>query len=151
MQRSWGLLWLLALVFSAGCYTRTPPERPVPVGLRPGDAVRVDIWEEEDLTGEFLVDANGKVVFPMLGERDVRGIAATEWEAQPTTEYREYLENPSVRVTTLRRIPTLSSAPFSGASPLRRFHGRPLQGLPRDRADGELLPEAPRLGFRGER
>ena len=37
-----------------------PPERQ----LRPGDVIRLDIWREPDLSGEFLVDEAGVVVFP---------------------------------------------------------------------------------------
>jgi len=77
------------------------------VGLRPGDAVRVNIWQEPDLTGEYMVARNGRVVFPLLGEREVAGISPDEVEARLTAEYRTYLENPSVEVTVLRRVAIL--------------------------------------------
>jgi len=85
----------------------SPPGSAGEVGLRPGDAVRVDIWQEPDLTGEFLVAPEGTVVFPLLGERVVAGKAPAEVERQLASEYREYLENPSVKVTALRRISIL--------------------------------------------
>jgi protein involved in polysaccharide export with SLBB domain len=77
------------------------------LGLRPGDAVRVDIWQEPDLTGEFLVAPSGTAVFPLIGEKEVAGKAPAEVEAELAIEYREFLENPSVKVTALRRIAIL--------------------------------------------
>lgn len=102
------LLALLAL--SAGCAGPPPPSQPLPqgpVGLKPGDAIRVSIWQEPDLTGEFMVAQNGKVVFPLLGERDVLEMPLEEVESRLSADYREYLENPSVEVMVLRRIAIL--------------------------------------------
>jgi polysaccharide export outer membrane protein len=73
-------------------------------GLRPGDAVQVSIWQEADLSGEFHVDPEGKVVLPLLGERTVTGVSSSELERGLAEDYRAFLENPSVRVTVLRRI-----------------------------------------------
>ncbi|MDX1396146.1 MAG: polysaccharide biosynthesis/export family protein [Gemmatimonadota bacterium] len=75
--------------------------------LRPGDAVRVTVFQEPDLTGEYQVDQNGLVVFPLLGERDLVGVSADSVERLLTSEYRRYLEHPSIDVTALRRISIL--------------------------------------------
>ena len=106
--------WAAALALTA-CAGLPPPQTAAPahdaaavtVGLKPGDAVRVSIWQEPDLTGEFLVNRAGRVVFPLLGEREVAGISPEAVEAQLTAAYRTYLENPSVEVTVLRRIAIL--------------------------------------------
>jgi polysaccharide export outer membrane protein len=44
------------------------------------------------------------VVLPLLGERKVTGISLSNLERSLTEEYWAFLENPSVRVTVLRRI-----------------------------------------------
>jgi polysaccharide export outer membrane protein len=77
------------------------------VGLKSGDAVRVRIWQEPDLSGEFMVAQDGKVIFPLLGEKELAGHSPEEVQARLTADYREYLENPSVEVTVLRRIAIL--------------------------------------------
>ena len=108
------MAWAAVLALTA-CAGSPPPQAAAPandaaavtVGLKPGDAVRVSIWQEPDLTGEFLVNRAGRVVFPLLGEREVAGISPEAVEAQLTAEYRTYLENPSVEVTVLRRIAIL--------------------------------------------
>lgn len=84
-----------------------PPASPQLIGLKPGDAVRVRIWQEPDLSGEFMVDQNGIIIFPLLGERQIEGVSPEEVKSSLTADYREYLENPSVEVTVLRRIAIL--------------------------------------------
>ena len=73
MGRRSGFVLLIASMVSFGCVrpppraSMGPPAAARPVGLRPGDAVQVDVWQEPDLTGVFTVDLNGVVVFPLLG------------------------------------------------------------------------------------
>lgn len=72
--------------------------------LEPGDVIRLRIWREENMSGEFTVAAEGTVVFPRLGERSVTGMAPTALKAQLVEEYSRMLRTPSVEVTFLRRI-----------------------------------------------
>jgi len=92
-------------------------QRPDP-GLHPGDAVRVEVWREPDLTGEYTVDQNGVVVFPLIGERRVTGISGDSLERRLAKDYREYLESPSVNVTVLRRISILGQVHQPGLYPV---------------------------------
>jgi len=87
-------------------------------GLRPGDAIRVAVWQEPDLTGEYTVDQNGVVVFPLIGKRQVTGISADSLEQRLTADYLEYLESPSVDVTVLRRISILGEVRQPGLYPV---------------------------------
>jgi polysaccharide export outer membrane protein len=73
-------------------------------GLRPGDGVMVMVWREEDLSGTFVVDDRGIVTLPLIGERDVTGLETSEIRDRLLAAYREYLKNPSIEVTVLRRI-----------------------------------------------
>lgn len=77
------------------------------VTLLPGDVIRVQVWREEDLSGEFLVDEGGVVTLPLLGERRVSGIPMRQLRDQLIGEYREQLRNPSITIMPLRRISVL--------------------------------------------
>ena len=72
--------------------------------LLPGDVVEVQIWREEDLSGEFTVDEDGMVVLPLIGEKSVSGISPQDLRDQLSEDYAVYLQNPSVNVRLLRRI-----------------------------------------------
>ena len=72
--------------------------------LQPGDVVSIEVWREEDLTGEFLVDEKGDVVLPLLGVRHVAGMPVTQLRDSLIAEYRRELRNPSIIITPLRRV-----------------------------------------------
>lgn len=113
-------LFLAALL--AACSSSPPPATapssgPDP-GLRPGDVVRVAVWREEDLSGDFQVDDRGVVTLPLLGEREVIGMQGPELRDQLLEEYREYLQNPSITVTVLRRVNILGAVNEPGLYPV---------------------------------
>ncbi|MFO7589001.1 MAG: polysaccharide biosynthesis/export family protein [Gemmatimonadota bacterium] len=85
-----------------------------PPALQPGDAVRVRVWREGDLSGEFQVDQRGVVTLPLLGEREITGMHPDSLRDRLVVEYREYLQNPSVEVTLLRRISVLGEVRLPG-------------------------------------
>lgn len=71
---------------------------------QPGDVVRLKIWREPDMSGDYTVDDAGMVTFPRLGRMQVTSIAADSLKSLLITEYAKYLRNPSVEVTLLRRV-----------------------------------------------
>jgi protein involved in polysaccharide export with SLBB domain len=93
----------------------TPPPSVGQGGaLKPGDLVRLRIWREEDLSGEFQVNAAGIVVFPRLGEYDVNAETAEHLVTRLVVDYRRYLLNPSIEVTVLRRVNILGAVTKPG-------------------------------------
>ena len=93
------------LVPAAVSAQATPPVETN--SLLPGDVISVQIWREEDLSGQFQVDQDGKVILPLLGEKIVTGVSPEALRDQLTEEYGEYLVNTSVNVVLLRRINVL--------------------------------------------
>ena len=79
---------------------------PAVVGnqLEPGDMIRLRIWREEGMSDEFRVDADGYVVLPRLGARQVTGKDPTTLRNELVAEYSRYLRSPAIEVTFLRRI-----------------------------------------------
>jgi polysaccharide export outer membrane protein len=72
--------------------------------LKPGDVVRLRIWREPEMSGEFPVDEAGMVVFPRVGEYRVMDDTPESLSARLIADYRQYLVNPSIEVTVLRRV-----------------------------------------------
>lgn len=92
---------------------------PVPAAtseltLGPGDLIRVEVYREEELKGEYLVDELGMVVLPLLGEQRVAGIPMRELRRQLVEAYRVHLRNPSIIITPLRRINVLGEVQRPG-------------------------------------
>lgn len=70
----------------------------------PGDIVRLNIWREPDLTGEFLVQEDGLTVLPRLGPVRVVDDTPSSLKDRLVAEYEKTLINPSIEVIVLRRI-----------------------------------------------
>jgi protein involved in polysaccharide export with SLBB domain len=87
-------------------------------GLGPGDFIQVAIWREPDLSDTLQVDNSGVAVFPKLGPISVTGIRADSLERLLVREYSRYLQNPSIRVTVLRRITIWGSVMRPGTYPV---------------------------------
>lgn len=110
LARHWTLCVTLACIAapagaqqaSVGTPASHPPD--VSAGVRPGDVIRVWVWREQDYSGEFSVDARGKVVLPLLGEVTVPGKTAEQLSDTLREAYKQYLNNPSIQVTVLRRV-----------------------------------------------
>lgn len=98
------LLALLVLPTAVAAQDAAPSPNSGSASLLPGDLLRIEIWREPDLGGEFVVDSEGDVVLPLLGERAVAGIPIAELNHILSTEYRRHLRNPSIRITPLRRV-----------------------------------------------
>jgi polysaccharide export outer membrane protein len=71
--------------------------------------VRLKIWREPDLSGDYAVDESGQVVFPKIGPLTVTRISADSLKSLLITTYATYLRNPSVEVTLLRRVNVLGA------------------------------------------
>lgn len=88
------------------------------VTLRPGDAIRVEIWREEDLSGTFQVDDLGAVTLPLVGVKQVTGIPMQRLREVLIEEYQIHLRNPSINITPLRRVNILGEVQEPGLYPV---------------------------------
>lgn len=75
--------------------------------LQPGDVIRIAIWREEDLSGEFSVGSDGVVVLPLLGQKQVTNVPLARLRDTLIREYQVQLRNPAIEITPLRRINVL--------------------------------------------
>ena len=82
--------------------------------LRPGDALKLRIWREDDLSGEFQVDPNGVAILPRLGPVRVTGLPIQALRDSLTLRYQEYLNNPSIEIIPLRRIAVIGAVKTPG-------------------------------------
>lgn len=77
--------------------------------LRGGDIIRLRIWREPDLSGEFRVDDEGVAVLPRLGPTQVGGQAPAALTARLVEAYADFLQHRSIEVVLLRRIQVLGA------------------------------------------
>lgn len=91
-------------VASGADATAEATEESTDGGVLPGDRIRLGIWNEPLMSDTFHVDERGDVVLPKLGAVSVRGMSPQGVRDRVREDYGEYLRNPAVEVTVLRRI-----------------------------------------------
>lgn len=77
--------------------------------IRPGDTIRLRVWREPDLSGDFAVDVGAVATLPRLGPVHVGSMTPDSLRTYVLTEFAKYLRNPTVEVTVLRRITVLGA------------------------------------------
>ena len=85
---------------------------------QPGDVIRLRVWREPDLSGEFPVNEDGIVVLPRLGPVDVTRVSADALEQRLIREYSRYLNHAAIELTLLRRVQILGAVRTPGIYPL---------------------------------
>lgn len=117
---------LLVVPLAYACAASRPVQGPSPsitvpdtnFALRPGDAVRLRVWREPDLSGDFPVNESGIVVLPKLGPRRVATEHPDSLKQWILASYSEVLRNPSVEVLLVRRIQVLGAVRNPGLYPV---------------------------------
>jgi len=66
--------------------------------LGPGDQLRVIVFGETELTGQFIVGSQGSISYPLVGEVDAAGRTVAEFTAQLETKLAEFVRAPNVSV-----------------------------------------------------
>ncbi len=74
--------------------------------LGPNDRTRIIVYGQPTLTGEFVLDGNGVLAFPLIGNVDARGMTPSELQRTIAAKLdKEWVNNPSVSVEVSSRRP----------------------------------------------
>ena len=83
---------------SAGGGPKIAAEKPI-YRLGSGDKLRVTVFDEPRLSGDFEVSDQGALALPLIGEVKIGGMTTKEAEKLITAKYTEkYLKNPWVSI-----------------------------------------------------
>ena len=127
MERKATCLGLLGgLMLLAGCATAPPgpagfnPLLVEPYVLDSGDALRITVFEQPNLTETYTVDVEGMISMPLIGDQVARGRTTDELDAILTSALANgFLRNPdvSVEVATYRPFFVLGEVGNPGQFP----------------------------------
>ena len=102
------MVLLLLLVATFGQAQQEQASGPVDENYRlgPGDRIRIDVYNQADLTGEYTLDGSGRFSMHLIGSLDARGQTAAELQLAIVDALRpDYLVNPRVSVHVLTYRP----------------------------------------------
>lgn len=86
--------------------------------LRPGDVLRISVWPNKDLSGEFTVEETGYAHLPMLGRVRVEGMPIDELRQKLREGYGEAMKNPVVTITPVFNVGVLGQVRSPGVYPV---------------------------------
>ena len=75
--------------------------------LRPGDVVKIVVWGHEDLSGEFPVDENFDLFYPIVGAINVRQLTVVQLRERLNHELEQLFQRPFLVLVPLFRIAVL--------------------------------------------
>jgi protein involved in polysaccharide export with SLBB domain len=74
--------------------------------LGAGDKLRIIVFGEEDLSGEFVVDDSGAIGMPLIGDVMAQGLGVSEFEDKVIASLKNgYLRDPKVSIEVLNYRP----------------------------------------------
>src|ERR1700687_5079525 len=119
----------------AGCYTEYGPieveTRPISLSsgggvatlLQPGEKVKITVYGEEALTGEYDINPSGYVTMPLIGAIRAAGRSQAEFGRDVASRYSRggFLQDPHVTVAVIQFKPfyVLGEATTPGEYPFR--------------------------------
>jgi polysaccharide export outer membrane protein len=125
MRTILGLALALAALTAAAPLRAQADPGPLPdslawasLTLQPGDVLKIAVWREPDLSGEFQVDPDGVVILPLLGEQTVAGVPLRQLREKLLGLYQQNLRNPSINIVPLRRVNVLGEVNKPGLYPV---------------------------------
>jgi protein involved in polysaccharide export with SLBB domain len=123
---------LLAALPLAGCYTDygpvevavapvTPSQASGVSVLQPGDRVKITVYGEDSLTGEYDVNPTGQVAMPLIGLVSATGKTQAQFAREVASKFRGFLQDPKVTVAIVQFKPfyVLGEALRPGEYPFR--------------------------------
>ena len=97
--------FLTAIVFSVAVFAQSD-DADDQYQLGAGDQIKVTVYGEEDLSGEFEIDGTGKIAMPLVGSVDVGGKYVADAETLISSMLADgYLVNPRVSLEVMNYRP----------------------------------------------
>jgi protein involved in polysaccharide export with SLBB domain len=120
------LVFVLVAGFAVAAEAQAPAASPatsvasVPVVSRPGDLIRTRVLNEPALSGDFVVDEQGRVVLPILNDVQVGGKTRAELLRQLRRAYGDSASGGTIKnlvldLSILRRVSITGSVRAPGA------------------------------------
>jgi polysaccharide export outer membrane protein len=100
--------FILGLPFPGAAENDTKPQQVLETmyTLGSGDRLKITVFGENDLSGEFQVDGSGNISFPLIGEVQVKGLSLRQLEQRLVESFKDgYLIDPKVSLEVLNYRP----------------------------------------------
>ncbi len=89
-----------ALLAACGTVPSTPDDvaQPTEYRLGAGDQLRITVFNEAELTGQYVVGSQGTIAYPLVGELEAAGLTVPEFTEALRAALLEFIRQPNVSV-----------------------------------------------------
>jgi polysaccharide export outer membrane protein len=98
---------LPALMFVTPALSQSPATSSDPATLAPGDSVRVVVWRKPEMSGDFIVGADGTITHPLYRSVQVGGVPFRTAEANVRNFLARFEQDPQFVLEPLVRVSVL--------------------------------------------
>jgi protein involved in polysaccharide export with SLBB domain len=104
----------LAMFVLAACDSDSTPIVPIAAAGSPGDGsklgpndrLRITVFGQPTLTGEYTLDGNGVLAFPLIGNVPANGVTTSQLQQAIAAKLKpDYMVNPNVSAEVITRRP----------------------------------------------
>ncbi|MBT8039546.1 MAG: polysaccharide export protein [Gammaproteobacteria bacterium] len=86
--------------------------------LDSGDVVRISVFNQPDISGDYMLDGDGRFSMPLIGAIEAAGLTPAELEARLVDLYRpDYLVNPRIFIQVMNYRPYYLIGEVRGTGP----------------------------------
>ncbi len=104
IRKTLGVSLFGLVMLTGGRPAAAQTESAYETSLRPGDVLRISVWPDTGLGGEFPVEADGNVYLPFLGSVVAAGVPGDGLRTRIREGFQSAQRNAVVTVTPLYRI-----------------------------------------------
>jgi protein involved in polysaccharide export with SLBB domain len=114
------ILLVVILTASGSAAAAQDPSRPSPAQsessyvIRAGDVLKIRVWPDSSLGGDYPVEESGFVYLPVLGETRAAGVELNSLRGDLRKRYGEAMRSPAVSVTPVFRVSVLGAVENPG-------------------------------------
>lgn len=117
LQRSLSVAALLVASLGTEASSQQHALAPAFEVLRAGDIIRLSVWREPTITGDYVVDERGRVSLPFMGEMDVGGMKRDVLRDRIRSTLAASIQDLSLQVIFLRRVAVVGAVRLPGLYP----------------------------------
>jgi polysaccharide biosynthesis/export protein len=104
LARILALLYLLVFAIAGPVAAQMPSSDPSLLTLRAGDVIRIEVWRNKELSGDFPIASDGSITHPLYRELKVTGLPLVAIEEQLRRFLARYDQNPTFVISPLLRV-----------------------------------------------
>lgn len=116
--RSLVLLLLVAFVYAVPAQGQTGVRSGDEYTVRPGDVLRIRVWPDASMNGEYPVETSGMVNLPLVGELKVADMTLPALRQTLTENYGRAMKSPVISVIPVFNVAVMGAVNSPGVFPV---------------------------------